>query len=104
MLNNEDIETLKQQLCPWLFARGIPVENFLRLSDNSKSLLHNVVCKPNHVSSPRQREDLYRELSPSERRNGKPASPRDDEVEQFFCPPSSEEEEKYKQYTYLSKF
>ena len=94
--NHQDVETLKQQLRPWLEKKGISLQTLDNLPLNQKIWLHGAAYTGTLSLSDSQRRTLYQNLVPGKRRTGKgkggqigPAAVESityEELKEFFTP------------------
>ena len=97
----EEMKECEQGVRLWLRVREIPYERYANLMPSDKIVLHNLVCKPTHLTSYTQREELYRKLCLSGGRETSHPSyfMTDEELREFFSPLTSSEK-----LHYLEKF
>ncbi len=62
MLRREEDKTVVSEVGLWLMKKMIPYQRYDNLSAYLKGVLRNLVCIPTRLTSPTQRQDLYKEL------------------------------------------
>lgn len=84
-ITKQDEAEMKQQVCPWMEKRRLPLVLFDKLKPHNKLLLHNIVCVGTKDPSHAQLIDLWDDLGLREGR-GEGYYPTDGEMRKYLSP------------------